>query len=755
MRGIGGQGKTQLALEVCRRTQNNPFTSILWLDASSEEALQHGFEIIYERTRRQQDARLTSPEAIVSHVFDCLKRPSRLWLLVLDNLNNPATFASIRDYLPDDGNASVLITTRHARVEAYATDCNVVKLQALSPSEAVDLLLVSAKLQDNETVPRHEADAIVDRLACHPLAIRQAGAFIHRKRLPLSQFVAQLESHLVEVLSLDAAMEYIANSSAGDAVTTLSVLSTWELSFEHLKEEDNSKQHKADLLTLLAFWPGLAVSEAPLGVFCSNIEPWDSPQAMDDAPGCFLGRSLKAWDSNVYCNMLEELYSLALIEDYQIGDDGAYTVSFHPLVREWIRLRVPQDQALEYKILVSEVMTEYLIPSVSPDEHAALRTGPLSEEYSTNNLPGSADLIRELRDLQLDVVTQAGLYSQTDRIVQGTRSIAARAASDRTAEELNIEYHFARNLYDMGRYEEAQMVFQSLILSDFESVGLEPSECLWYVEEYFALCLSGRKGRHLQKARTMFEARLARATVDYGGDSVKALSSMHHLASVLHYQGLLVQAEQMQRQVLDLTKRVNGPTHPHALRSLHNVGRILTEQGKMDEAKTVFRECLDARIDTLGDSHLDTLETMSVLAALLAGSDEAHMLLEKAVKGLTEGFGEEHPSTKQAIRYLGICYQSRGELDLAEQHARRALELDSAVVGGDYGVLVGMALLASVHRDSGRLSEAERLLREAIADCERKLGGDSTLMIKLVADLGNVLQRMKGEAGGPKGDVKA
>lgn len=171
VRGIGGQGKTQLALEICRRTQHSPFTSILWLDASSEETLQHGFAILYERTRRQQDARLTSPEAIVPHVFDCLKRASLLWLLILDNLDNPATFASIRDYLPDDGIASVLITTRHVRVEAYATNGNVIKLEPLSPSEAVSLLLASAKLRDDETVPKHEVDAIVNQLACHPLAI--------------------------------------------------------------------------------------------------------------------------------------------------------------------------------------------------------------------------------------------------------------------------------------------------------------------------------------------------------------------------------------------------------------------------------------------------------------------------------------------------------------------------------------------------------------------------------------------------------
>jgi tetratricopeptide (TPR) repeat protein len=230
---------------------------------------------------------------------------------------------------------------------------------------------------------------------------------------------------------------------------------------------------------------------------------------------------------------------------------------------------------------------------------------------------------------------------------------------------------------------------------------------------------------------------------------------MSHLASVLYYQGLFDQAEQMQRQHLDVSKRVKGLTHPNTLQSLHDLGMMLLGRDQPDEAKAALQECFDARISTLGRSHPHTLETMTNLVGLLGASDVAHSLLTEAVEGLTESVGEGHPSTRVAIRYLGRCYLNRGEPGLAEQHFRRALELDSAVVGEVEGVLIDMNLLASLHRAAGRLGEAEQLLTEAIGECERRLGGNSNIMIQLVADLGKVLQEMKDEGGGPGGNVKA
>ena len=48
LHGMGGQGKTQTALEFCHRKRNDPYGVIFWVDATTESIVTQGFEAIYE-----------------------------------------------------------------------------------------------------------------------------------------------------------------------------------------------------------------------------------------------------------------------------------------------------------------------------------------------------------------------------------------------------------------------------------------------------------------------------------------------------------------------------------------------------------------------------------------------------------------------------------------------------------------------------------------------------------------------------------
>src|SRR5436189_519576 len=55
LRSLGGQGKSQVALEYCQRTRGKPYGSILWIDASSENSIKRDFALFYERSKHQVD----------------------------------------------------------------------------------------------------------------------------------------------------------------------------------------------------------------------------------------------------------------------------------------------------------------------------------------------------------------------------------------------------------------------------------------------------------------------------------------------------------------------------------------------------------------------------------------------------------------------------------------------------------------------------------------------------------------------------
>jgi Ni2+-binding GTPase involved in maturation of urease and hydrogenase len=87
--GMGGAGKTQLALEWCRRLrEGGKFQAIFWLDASSRNTLHRAMENIAKhllpgRTFEDTDAAVIAVNDILSNWRDA-------WLMVFDNLDHPS-----------------------------------------------------------------------------------------------------------------------------------------------------------------------------------------------------------------------------------------------------------------------------------------------------------------------------------------------------------------------------------------------------------------------------------------------------------------------------------------------------------------------------------------------------------------------------------------------------------------------------------------------------------------------------------------
>ena len=82
----------------------------------------------------------------------------------------------------------ILVTSRHSDSNALVTNQSnhFIELFGLEESAAAALLIQQS--QTNEGISL-DAKNIVERLGCHPLAITQAGAYIRKRKLRLSEFM--------------------------------------------------------------------------------------------------------------------------------------------------------------------------------------------------------------------------------------------------------------------------------------------------------------------------------------------------------------------------------------------------------------------------------------------------------------------------------------------------------------------------------------------------------------------------------------
>ncbi len=163
--GMGGIGKTQLAVEFCYR-YGRFFNGVHWLQADQE------LEAEVARCGEAMGVR-PWPDTSEEQAAATLKAWERgVRLVVFDNLEEPGT---LRDWLPRMGGARVLITARrqhwplHLGVQARP-------LGIFKPEESRDLLCeLAPRLRG---YPQAEIDPIGERLGHLPLAVELAGRYL-------------------------------------------------------------------------------------------------------------------------------------------------------------------------------------------------------------------------------------------------------------------------------------------------------------------------------------------------------------------------------------------------------------------------------------------------------------------------------------------------------------------------------------------------------------------------------------------------
>lgn len=131
LHGLGGIGKTQLAITYARRHKEK-YTAIFWLNANDEDSLKLSFRDVAQQVLRHhpftsvlssvdQD---TDLDQVVSVVKGWLDFPQNAkWLMIYDNFDNPRTTGNsddstvdIHQFLPRSDHGSIIITTRSSQV---------------------------------------------------------------------------------------------------------------------------------------------------------------------------------------------------------------------------------------------------------------------------------------------------------------------------------------------------------------------------------------------------------------------------------------------------------------------------------------------------------------------------------------------------------------------------------------------------------------------------------------------------------------
>lgn len=115
--------------------------------------------------------------------------------------------------------------------------------------------------------------------------------------------------------------------------TSLSVFTTWELSFQQLQSQASENNIDAKLLTLFAFFDEKDISEQLFAEFDFGQEEMSESAKLLIWLSAFSNASGQ-WESDLFTEVLISLRDSSLLQAFTRESDGFHHSSLHPLIKD-------------------------------------------------------------------------------------------------------------------------------------------------------------------------------------------------------------------------------------------------------------------------------------------------------------------------------------------------------------------------------------------------------------------------------------
>lgn len=692
--GMGGVGKTQLAIELAYR-YGRYFAGVFWINCTQSanipnEIARCGGAGQLQLYTEAAGLKIEEQVNLVRARWSC----GLPYVLIFDQCEDPDI---VRTYDPG-GAVRMLITSRSPE---WPHDVALQRhtVGTLERAESVALL--------RQQVPNlSDADAatLATELGDLPLALYLAARFLQKvgKQVTVERYLADLRSpKIFDRMAL--------RSDDGNLPTghNLDVARTFALSYEQLDPHDAEDAQGLRLLARAAYLvPGEVV------------------------PGSLLRASLETATDNLDLVLevetgIERLINLGLLE--QVGEEG---LRIHRLVGSYVR-QVIQDASAQAAVerAVIAAATQMM---QAPNRSALLAFQPIlrgvadaallredAEAATLAHLLGAnlnwlsmyheaqpylerALALRERLlglqhpDTATSLDTLAGMFENQGDYPQ-SRKFYARALAIReqvlgpnhadTATSLNNLGWLLRTQND---YAAALPLFQRALAIREKVLGRDHRDT---TESINCIGVALMEQGEYDQAMLYYEQARAICERILGRNDPYTVDVLNNIAVVLQNQEQIDAARQLYAEVIAISEQVYGPEHPETAISINNLAEMLDQQGEYAQARQLYERVLAVREQALGE-HPYTAWSLNNLGALLLNMEEyaaARPLLERALAINTKLLEPTHPNLAMVLHNLAIALDNLEDYAAALPYYERALAIYTDNLDPDDETLVGVA----------------------------------------------------------------
>jgi tetratricopeptide (TPR) repeat protein len=547
--GLGGSGKTRVALEYAHRYIDE-YTALLFVIADSKGGLQQNVAALCgetvldlpEKTEREIDVQ-------VAAVLQWLQQHAG-WLLIFDNVDTDEAARAVSGLLGRlTPSGEVLVTSRLSNWEGAV---KTLSLDVLTAADATEFLL--ERTQSGRRIANDDpaqARTVAVKLGNLPLALEQAGAYIGYYTCTFAEYLVSWRDEHKKVLEWfdERLMQY-----------PRSVAATWQTSFKRLEK-------RAQQLLRILSW--LAPDPIPV----SLLEAGGGPFAR------LAGKKTRITpDAREALAQLHEHSLVTRAHD-------APTFSVHRLVQDVTRSRSNRTSKLgDLKAALRWVDAAF---AGDPED---VRNWPVLLPLATHalTLTRHADAA-QISEPPIRLLSQLGMlyYARAQYAEAEPLMLQAIKMSEPYGREHPVVATLINNLATLfketKRAQAAEPLYRRALEIDEKANGLEHSSVARDLNNLAALLQGTNRSAD---AEPLMRRALAIDEKSYGSDHPDVARDLNNLAQLLQDTNRLADAELlMVRQLKILVKfeRDNRREHSHFQTAISNHFALLKQMGYSDQ----------------------------------------------------------------------------------------------------------------------------------------------------------------------------
>ncbi|HDR8183705.1 TPA: tetratricopeptide repeat protein [Bacillus thuringiensis] len=632
--GLGGVGKTQLALEFCYQKKEE-YDVIYWINAENISSITGSYEELASILKLPIKDKQNN--SITLEIIKQWMQTNSNWLIVFDNLTDEEI---LKSFLPNDFEGKVIVTTRKSNISSLNYPIN---LDKFTRDESIQFILDRLHKLNNFA---GDAKILAETLDDLPLALEQACAYIIETGISIENYLKRFKKFKDIIIKEGKPIDY-----------DYTIATTWEISFGELKKRN------------------------PMALEFISICSFLSPDKIE------LGLFIKASDNisdiivNKISSELELDKILALLREFSLIKSHEDSISIHRLVQLVIKNKLDLEQKKSFiEIALTLVLDNWnniknkesqIAHSLIVIQHAQKYNCCMEKVTKIINLLGkllinlgqfhkAKELLFRALDIDMSIYNQNHFYVGRD-------------------------YNSIGVLYtSMGEYNEAESYFQkSVDINQFN--GTNRIDLLINLAS-----LKYRQGL-LHEAAQLYRNIMRNIEKNKDIEKDEILSAIYiNLGSLLNDMGEYGQAKLYLKEIITyLEKHISDDKSP-LIRAYNNLSLVYESLGEFEKAIKNVKKAIELTKIYLTEDSMEMVECYNNLGLYYFRNYEfnsnsldtdkstlilARDYLKKSLIISRKLIGKEHISQNSILNNLGMVYEALDENIKAKENYEEGLNI--------------------------------------------------------------------------------